>query len=100
MQFFLELSFNGLIIGGLYALVALAIVLVCKATEVVSLAHGQLLAFGAVFFYLGYVLLDWPLWAAWLLGLAMGAVLGFGTERLCLRPLIGQPLFSSFLMTF
>lgn len=100
MQFFLELSFNGLIIGGLYALVALAIVLVCKATEVVSLAHGQLLAFGAVFFYLGYVLLDWPLWAAWLLGLAMGAVLGFGTERLCLRPLIGQPLFSGFLMTF
>jgi len=100
VQFFLDLSFNGLIIGGLYALVALAIVLVCKATEVVSLAHGQLLAFGALFFYVGYMLLGLPLWAAGLLGLAMGAVLGFAVERLCLRPLIGQPLFSGFLMTF
>jgi branched-chain amino acid transport system permease protein len=100
VQFLLELSVNGLFIGGLYALVALAIVLVCKATEVVSLAHGQLLAFGALFFYAGYVLLGWPLWAAGLLGLACGAGLGFAVERLCLRPLIGQPLFSGFLMTF
>ncbi len=100
MQFFLDLSFNGLIIGGLYALVALAIVLVCKATEVVSLAHGQLLAFGALFFYFGYVLLGLPLWAGWIMGLAMGAILGFAVERVCLRPLIGQPLFSGFLMTF
>lgn len=100
MQFFLDLSVNGLIIGGLYALVALAIVLVCKATEVVSLAHGQLLAFGALFFYVGYVLLGLPLWTSWVLGIAMGALLGFTVERVCLRPLIGQPLFSGFLMTF
>lgn len=100
MQFFLDLSLNGLIIGGLYALVALAIVLVCKATEVVSLAHGQLLAFGALFFYIGYVLLGLPLWVSWILGLAMGALLGFLVERVCMRPLIGQPLFSGFLMTF
>jgi branched-chain amino acid transport system permease protein len=100
VQFFLELSLNGLVIGALYALVALAIVLVCKATEVVSLAHGQLLAFGALFFYVGYILLGLPLWAGWIVGLAMGAVLGFAVERVCLRPLIGQPLFSGFLMTF
>lgn len=100
MQFFLELSVNGLVIGALYALVALAIVLVCKATEVVSLAHGQLLAFGALFFYAGYILLGLPLWAGWIVGLALGAVLGFAVERVCLRPLIGQPLFSGFLMTF
>lgn len=100
MQFFLELSFNGLFIGALYAVVALAIVVVCKATEVVSLAHGQLLAFGALFFYVFYVPLGLPLWASLLIALAAGAVLGFGCERLCLRPLIGQPLFAGFLMTF
>ncbi|MBM3154165.1 MAG: branched-chain amino acid ABC transporter permease [Chloroflexi bacterium] len=100
MQFFLELSINGLVIGMLYALVAVAIVIVCKATQVVSLAHGQLLAFGALFFYLGYVALGWPLWVSGLFALALGAILGFAAERLCLRPLIGQPLFSGFLMTF
>ena len=100
MQFFLELSINGLVIGMLYALVAVAIVIVCKATKVVSLAHGQLLAFGALFFYLGYVILGLPLWASGLMGLVLGALLGFSIERVCLRPLIGQPLFTGFLMTF
>jgi len=100
VEFFLELSFNGLFIGALYAVVAVAIVVVCKATEVVSLAHGQLLAFGALFFYVFYVPLGWPLWASLLLAMGAGALLGFATERLCLRPLIGQPLFSGFLMTF
>jgi len=100
VQFFLELSINGLVIGMLYALVAVAIVIVCKATKVVSLAHGQLLAFGALFFYLGYVILGLPLWASGLMGLVLGALLGFSIERVCLRPLIGQPLFTGFLMTF
>lgn len=100
MTFFLELSSSGLLIGGLYALIALGIVLVYKATEVVSLAHGQLLAFGALFFWVGFVGLGLPLWLSLLIALALGGLLGFMTERLCLRPLIGQPLFAGFLMTF
>jgi len=100
VQFFLELSVNGLVIGMLYALVAVAIVIVCKATKVVSLAHGQLLAFGALFFYVGLVALGWPLWVSGIFALALGALLGFTAERLFLRPLIGQPLFTGFLMTF
>jgi len=100
VQFFLELSFNGLVIGMLYALVAVAIVIVCKATKVVSLAHGQLLAFGALFFYVGLIALGWPLWVSGIFALALGALLGFAAERLFLRPLIGQPLFTGFLMTF
>jgi branched-chain amino acid transport system permease protein len=100
VQFFLELSLNGLIIGMLYALVAVAIVIVCKATKVVSLAHGQLLAFGALFFYVGLIALGWPLWVSGIFALALGAILGFAAERLFLRPLIGQPLFTGFLMTF
>jgi len=100
VQFFLELSLNGLVIGMLYALVAVAIVIVCKATKVVSLAHGQLLAFGALFFYVGLVALGWPLWVSGIFALALGALLGFTAERILLRPLIGQPLFTGFLMTF
>jgi len=100
VDFFLELSLQGLLIGGLYAVIALGIVVVCKATEVVSLAHGQLLAFGALFFFVAYVPLGLPLWASLLIGMAAGGVLGFACERICLRPLIGQPLFAGFLMTF
>lgn len=49
MREFLQVAISGLMIGSLYALVAAAIVLVYKSTRVVSLAHGQLLAFGALF---------------------------------------------------
>jgi len=100
MDFFLNLSISGLLNGGLYALVALSIVLVYKATEVVSLAQGQLLAFGALFFWAAYMGFGLPAWLSLLIAIALGGVLGFAVERLCMRPLIGQPLFSSFLMTF
>lgn len=46
---FLQQAITGMMIGSLYALVAAAIVLVYKSTHVVSLAHGQLVAFGARF---------------------------------------------------
>jgi len=46
---FLQQAITGLMIGSLYALVAAGIVLVYKSTHVVSLAHGQLVAFGALF---------------------------------------------------
>lgn len=100
MTYFLNLTITGLLTGGLYALIAVSIVLVYKATHVVSLAHGQLLAFGALFFWIGFVGLGLPLWLSLLLCLVLGALIGLAVERLTLRPLIGQPLFSAFLMTF
>lgn len=100
MTYFLNLAITGLLTGGLYALVAVSIVLVYKATHVVSLAHGQLLAFGALFFWIGFVGLGLPLWLSLLLCLVLGGLLGLVVERFTLRPLIGQPLFSAFLMTF
>jgi branched-chain amino acid transport system permease protein len=90
----------GLLEGGLYALLAASIVLVYKSTQVASLAHGQILAFGAIFFYLFYATLGLPLILAVLLAFIAGGIMGLAIERVTLRPLIGQPLFASFLVTF
>jgi branched-chain amino acid transport system permease protein len=100
MTEFLQLAITGLLNGGLYAMVGAAIVLVYKSTHVVSLAHGQFLAFGAFFFYIFMVVLALPFWAAILLTFLAAAAIGLAAERFSLRPLIGQPLFSAFLMTF
>jgi branched-chain amino acid transport system permease protein len=98
MTGFLQQAITGLMIGSLYALVAASIVLVYKATHVVSLAHGQLVAFGALFFWLFLGGLGLPFW----MGLipAFFLTVGLLIERLTLRPLIGQPLIAAFLMTF
>ncbi|MBM3118698.1 MAG: branched-chain amino acid ABC transporter permease [Chloroflexi bacterium] len=99
MSELLQYMITGLMIGGLYALVAVPIVLVFKATEVVSIAHGAVLAFGALFFWFFFVALGLPVWLAILLMLAGAGLLGLIIERFTLRPLIGQPLFSAFFMT-
>ena len=100
MAIFLNLFILGLMEGALYALCGACIVLVYKATEVASLAHGQLLAFGAIFFYVFYGPLGLPMVVALLLTFLASGLLGLVIERVTMRPLIGQPLFAAFLVTF
>ncbi len=90
---------NGFMVGGVYALIALGIVLVYKSTSVFNFAIGQMMMFGAFFFWM---FIDWfglPVWASLLLALAFGAGLGLLIERFTLRPLIGQSLLSAVLVT-
>jgi branched-chain amino acid transport system permease protein len=97
---FLQQAITGLMIGSLYALVGAGIVLVYKSTHVVSLAHGQLVAFGALFFWLFFGGLGLPFWISLIPAFFLTALIGLLIERLALRPLIGQSLFAAFLMTF
>jgi branched-chain amino acid transport system permease protein len=97
---FLQQAVTGLMVGSLYALVGASIVLVYKSTHVVSLAHGQLVAFGALFFWLFFGGLGLPFWISIIPAFVLTALMGLLIERLALRPLIGQPLFTAFLMTF
>ncbi len=97
---FLQQAVTGLMVGSLYALVGASIVLVYKSTHVVSLAHGQLVAFGALFFWLFFGGLGLPAWISLVPAFVLTALIGILIERLALRPLIGQPLFAAFLMTF
>jgi branched-chain amino acid transport system permease protein len=75
-------------------------VLVYKSTHVVSLAHGQLMAYGALAFWFALTILKLPFIIAILLALICLAAFGWLIERLAMRPLIGQPLFAAFLTTF
>ena len=100
MTSFIQFFVSGLLVGGIYSLVAVIVVLVYKATRVVSIAHGQLLALGALFFWLFIGGLGYPLWISFPITLVLGGLMGFVVERFTMRPLIGQPLFTAFLMTF
>ncbi len=100
MTNFLQLFLLGLLEGGLYAMVAAAIVLVYKSTHVVSLAHGQLMGYGALAFWFTLTVLKVPLVLSILIALVCLAVFGWLIERIAMRPLIGQPLFAAFLTTF
>lgn len=99
MEFFLDLMTNGLLVGLVYALVAVGFVLIYKATSIINFAQGDLVMLAG---YAAAVLLGMPGMPIWLmiLILCVGMVgLGFLLERGILRPMIGQPLVSVIMVT-
>ncbi len=99
MEFFLQLTINGLSLGFLYSLAALGFVMIFKSSSVLNFAHGALMAIGAFLFL---VLSTWaklPIWLAFLLTLIGSFSLGFIIERFFLRPLIGEALIEVIMLT-
>jgi branched-chain amino acid transport system permease protein len=85
---------SGLTTGSLYALVAMGLVVVYKATSVVNFAHGELFMVGAFLAYTAYVLLGLGYVVSLVLAVAATLVLGVITERLAYRPLMRAPTIS------
>lgn len=96
---FLQFLLNGILIGGLYALLALGIVLVYKATRVFNFALGEMLALGAFILYTFMHSLHFSVWLAVPCSVAFIMVTGLIIERFALRPLIGQPILSAIMAT-
>ena len=99
MAFFMDLFVNGLLIGCMYALVALGFVLIYKATSVINFAQGDLVMFGGYIAAAGLSFYHLPLWVAIPVMLLLMVALGFVVERGILRPLIGQPVVSVVMVT-
>lgn len=95
----LQVIFSGIAQGCIYGLIALGFVLIYKATETVSFAQGELMMLGA-FCGLGCVsMLGLPYWLAIPAAMLAMAILGWLTERVVIRPVLGQPAFSIVMLT-
>ena len=98
MDFFLQLMVTGILVGSVYALVALGWTLIYKCSGVLNLAMGELTLIGA------YVALQFYTWGfpfpiAIVCTLAVGFVLGLLVERLVLRPMVGEPILAVIMIT-
>jgi branched-chain amino acid transport system permease protein len=98
-QYLLQLVISGLVIGSIYAAVALGFTIIYKATRVVNFAQGELLMVGAYVCYAFLVQMHVPFWAALLLTVLFGMILALFIERLILRPMIGEPIISIIMVT-
>jgi branched-chain amino acid transport system permease protein len=99
MGFFADLFVNGLMIGSMYALIALGFVLIYKATSVVNFAQGELVMFGGYIAAAMLSLYHLPLAVALPVLLVSMVILGFAVERGVLRPLVGQNVISVVMVT-
>ena len=96
---FVQLVISGVALGCIYGLIALGFVLIYKATETVNFAQGELMMLGAFCGLAGATLLGFPFWVSVLATMAAMAVIGVLTERLVIRPILGQPAFSIVMLT-
>ncbi len=99
METILQSLISGIVIGSIYALVALGFVLIYKSTAVINFAQGELLLFGAYICLTLVVTLKIPFWFAFLATLIAAALLGFLLERFFLRTMIGEPIISIIMLT-
>lgn len=96
--FFTEVLVGGLLSGVMYSLVALGFVLIYKTSGVLNFAQGSQILFAA----LTFVSLNEhgiPMWAAFLITLALMIILGVLIERVVLRPLVAQTPITLFMAT-
>jgi branched-chain amino acid transport system permease protein len=98
MDVFLMTLTTGIMVGGIYALIALGWVLIYKCSGVLNLAMGELTLIGA-YVSLSFYSMGIPFVLSLLFSLIIGFVLGVLTERIFLDRLIGEPILSVIMVT-
>ncbi|MEW6259505.1 MAG: branched-chain amino acid ABC transporter permease [Thermodesulfobacteriota bacterium] len=98
MDLFLMTIATGLMVGGIYALVALGWVLIYKCSGVLNLAMGEMTLIGA-YTSLSFYTMGVPFLASLAISLIIGFILGILTERVFLDRLIGEPVLAVIMVT-
>lgn len=84
---------NGLALGSIYALIALGFSIIYKSTDILNLAHGEMMMISAFMAFVSLTELKLSFMVSYVCILIFAILLGFLLERLIFRPLIGYPLF-------
>src|SRR5438045_8937680 len=89
---------SGLATGGIYASLAVAIVLIYRPTRVINFAQGEMATFST---FIAWQLIAWgvPFWGAFFLTLALSFAGGVLIERIVIRPIEGAPVLTIVMVT-
>jgi len=98
MDIFIQQVVSGLATGGIYASLALALVMIYQATDVVNFAQGEMAMFAT---YLTWSMLNagLPYWVAFVATLAIAFVGGVVIQRVIIRPVENKPILTIVIVT-
>jgi len=97
--FLAEAAVNGLLLGGVLALLALGLNLIFGVLDIVWIAYVDLVMLCMYLVYFLVMAYGWPVWLAGLVGLAFGALLGVGVHWLIITPILNSPPVNQLLAT-
>ncbi len=89
--YFLQQSMNGIILGCIYALLALGMTVVYGILRLINFAHGSLITVGAFFVYFIFFRAGLSLPASVFLVLGFGGLMGLVLDTIAYRKLRGGP---------
>ena len=85
---------SGIATGGIYASVALALVMIYQATHHVNFAQGEMATF-STYIALTLITAGLPYWAAFLLTIAISFLMGIAIQRVLMRPMANAPVLTA-----
>jgi branched-chain amino acid transport system permease protein len=98
MHQFWQQIFSGLATGAIYASLALALVMIYRATDLVNFAQGEMAMFST---YIAWTLVNagLPFWGAFLITLVASFLGGMAIERVIIRPVENAPVLAAVVVT-
>ncbi len=98
MHQLLQQIFSGLAAGAIYASVALALVMIYRATDLVNFAQGEMAMFST---YIAWTLVNagLPFWLAFIITLVVSFIGGMVIERVLIRPVENAPVLAAVVVT-
>jgi branched-chain amino acid transport system permease protein len=97
--FLLEAVLNGILLGGLLALLSLGLNLIFGVIDVVWICYAELIMIGMYVVYMLHVQLGWPLLAAMAAGVGVVAILGGLLHHFIIRPVLAAEPINQLLVT-
>src|SRR5712691_8261755 len=94
MELLLQQVLAGLATGGIYALMALAVVMIYQAIDHLNFAQGEMAMFST---FVAWQLMQWgqPYWVAFAAAVVLSFIGGVAIERVLFRPIHNAPVLSS-----
>ena len=97
--FLLEAVLNGLLLGGLLALLSLGLNLIFGVIDVVWICYAELMMVGMYAIYWSHTMLGLPLAVAFILGIVGVAALGMAMHWFIIRPVLSAEPINQLLVT-
>jgi branched-chain amino acid transport system permease protein len=98
MRLFVIYTVDGITNGAVYAAVALALVMIWRATRIINYAQGAMAMFTT---YIALIVIRHgaPYWLGFVVALAAGLVIGAATERILVRPVESRPPLNAVILS-
>src|ERR1700722_8541334 len=98
LTLYLNVLVGGLMIGIVYALIALGLSIMFGVMRIINFAHGEMVVIGMYVGYLCWFWLGVPSLAAMPIAALLGFLLGYGLQRYLVSDFMARPQYSQFIL--